>query len=173
MRTTRRVAHKLAPLTTGHTAIRASCGQRAMRAGPLGLCPQSARLPRMSATRKSEKPQTQDHYARWETATRWYEAFVTRDLFGDWAVTRRWGGKWGKPRGHQVDVATTEAEALAMVEQVHQRRIKRKPSYALVESSNSWQSEKTYGGSSVLGVNSRNGKNRTPSLPTEQIPLDI
>ncbi|SEO99739.1 hypothetical protein [Nitrosovibrio sp. Nv6] len=31
--------------------------------------------------------------ARWETAQRWYEVELVRDLIGDWVVVRRWGSK--------------------------------------------------------------------------------
>ena len=31
--------------------------------------------------------------ARWETAQRWYEVELVRDLPGDWILMRRWGSK--------------------------------------------------------------------------------
>lgn len=87
----------------------------------------------MFSTIKKPKSQTQNGYRRWETATRWYEVFVMQDLFGDWTVTRVWGGKGAKTHGQRVEVAATWAEALAIVERIHQRRIKRHPPYVVVE----------------------------------------
>ena len=41
---------------------------------------------------------------RWESATRWYEAELISDLFGDWLVVRRWGGLYSERYGTKTDV---------------------------------------------------------------------
>lgn len=38
---------------------------------------------------------------RWESVTRWYEAELMCDLFGDWLVVRRWGGLYSELLWHK------------------------------------------------------------------------
>ena len=37
--------------------------------------------------------------ARWETAQRWYEVELVRDLLGDWVLMCRWGSKASRRYG--------------------------------------------------------------------------
>ena len=49
--------------------------------------------------------------SRWERDTRYYELHLRQDLFGDWVLTRVWGGKgmvehWGRmPPGRTIPSA--------------------------------------------------------------------
>jgi predicted DNA-binding WGR domain protein len=62
---------------------------------------------------------------RWEKDTRFYEALVERDLFGDWVLTLVWGRRGsalGRVRYHPHPSATAALEA---VETVVRRRARR------------------------------------------------
>jgi hypothetical protein len=39
---------------------------------------------------------------RWETATRYYETIVMRDLLGDCVLIKRWGGKFNRISGSKT-----------------------------------------------------------------------
>ncbi len=63
--------------------------------------------------------------ARWEKGTRFYEALVERDLFGDWVLTLVWGRRGSalgrvQHRAHPSATAAHEA-----VETVARRRARR------------------------------------------------
>ena len=63
--------------------------------------------------------------ARWEKGTRFYEALVERDLFGDWVLTLVWGRRGsslGRVRYHPHPSAAAAHEA---VETVARRRARR------------------------------------------------
>ena len=63
--------------------------------------------------------------ARWEKGTRFYEALVERDLFGDWVLTLVWGRR-GSALGrvqHRVQPSVAVAhDALQTVARRRQRR---------------------------------------------------
>jgi hypothetical protein len=40
--------------------------------------------------------------AHWETAQRWYEVELVRDLLGDWVVVPRWGSKASRRYGELI-----------------------------------------------------------------------
>ena len=58
---------------------------------------------------------------RWETETRWYEAFVYRDLF-DLVVVQRWGGKSNQRHGELTSPVDSLIEANKMLTQIERRR---------------------------------------------------
>ena len=63
--------------------------------------------------------------ARWEKGTRFYEALVERDLFGDWVLTLVWGrcgGALGRVQHRPQPSATAARDA---VETVARRRARR------------------------------------------------
>ena len=63
--------------------------------------------------------------ARWEKGTRFYEALIERDLFGDWVLTLVWGRRGsalGRVR-HRVQPSVAAAhDALQTVSQRRERR---------------------------------------------------
>ena len=63
--------------------------------------------------------------ARWEKGTRFYEALVERDLFGDWVLTLVWGRR-GSALGcvqHRVQPSVSAArDALQTVARRRRRR---------------------------------------------------
>ena len=67
--------------------------------------------------------------ARWETAQRWYEVELVRDLLGDWLVIRRWGSKASRLYGELSHVVEGEAEGRQFIERIHLVRLRRKPAY--------------------------------------------
>ena len=69
------------------------------------------------------------HSARWETKTRWYEAWITIDLFGDVVLIRHWGGKDNKHHGQKTTLCTDLAEAFKMLEVLRKQRQSRPDPY--------------------------------------------
>jgi hypothetical protein len=67
--------------------------------------------------------------ARWETAQRWYEVELARDLLGDWVLMRRWGSKASRRCGEQTNVVAGEVEGRQFIERIHLVRLRRKPAY--------------------------------------------
>lgn len=63
--------------------------------------------------------------ARWETDTRWYEAVVTRDLFGGWMICRTWGRKRSARFGHLNESVPSEEAAQARLLVLHKHRLRR------------------------------------------------
>lgn len=62
---------------------------------------------------------------QWQTDSRYYIAEITQDLWGDWRVTRRWGGRSSK-RGNSMTVpAASYADALEQMERIGKRRQQR------------------------------------------------
>ena len=41
-------------------------------------------------------------HLRWETETKYYHTFLTKDLFGEWILDRQWGSKIDRRRGDTV-----------------------------------------------------------------------
>ncbi|TQT36998.1 hypothetical protein EIJ21_14040 [Xanthomonas perforans] len=70
--------------------------------------------------------------ARWENASRWYEAAIALDLFGTFTITRQWGGKGSRRHGQMVEVASDEAAAIARLAALDRQRRRRKPPYERV-----------------------------------------
>jgi hypothetical protein len=66
---------------------------------------------------------------RWETARRWCEAELVRDLLGDWVLIRRWGGKASGRHGEKLAVVADERDGLIRLERIHRARARRKPPY--------------------------------------------
>jgi len=71
---------------------------------------------------------------RWTTATRYYQLFVQRNLFGQWELVRAWGGRNSRLGRHLVDPATSRDDALAMLATESRRRQRRGYSLASVGS---------------------------------------
>lgn len=67
--------------------------------------------------------------ARWETAQRWYEVELVRDLLGDCVVIRRWGSKASRRYGELSHVVEGEAQGRQIIERIHLVRLQRKPGY--------------------------------------------
>lgn len=63
--------------------------------------------------------------ARWETAQRWYEAELVRDLLGDWVLMRRWGSKTSRQHGELSHLVAGEAEGKQFIEKIHLVRLRR------------------------------------------------
>ena len=59
---------------------------------------------------------------RWETETRYYEAHVHRDLWGQWTVTRVWGGLGTARGGSKETPCRSYADALGKLEEIRRRR---------------------------------------------------
>lgn len=66
---------------------------------------------------------------RWESDTRWYEAELTNDLFGDWLIVRRWGGLFNDRFGTQTDVVPDFLSGVALLFSIDRERHARKPPY--------------------------------------------
>lgn len=60
---------------------------------------------------------------RWESATRWYEAELMCDLFGDWLVVRRWGGLYSERYGTKTDVVPDLLSGVALLFEIDQERL--------------------------------------------------
>lgn len=63
--------------------------------------------------------------ARWEKGTRFYEALVERDLFGDWVLTLVWGRRGsalGRVQHRPHPSVTAARDALQTVARRRQRR---------------------------------------------------
>jgi predicted DNA-binding WGR domain protein len=63
--------------------------------------------------------------ARWEKGTRFYEALVERDLFGDWVLTLVWGRRGtalGRVQHRPHPSVTAAHDALQTVVRRRQRR---------------------------------------------------
>ncbi|MDD4937138.1 MAG: hypothetical protein PHT60_15350 [Acidiphilium sp.] len=67
--------------------------------------------------------------ARWETASRWYEAEIVCDLFGMWTVVRSWGGKGSRLHGSMTDVVDGPAAGSAYIDTLDKQRSRRNPPY--------------------------------------------
>lgn len=62
-------------------------------------------------------------HMRWESDTRWYEVFVSRDLFDQCVVLRAWGGKYSRKHGQKCHAVRDEAAASQVIARIHRRRI--------------------------------------------------
>ncbi len=61
-------------------------------------------------------------HRRWHRDTRYYEARVEQDLWGDWVLTRVWGRR-GTPAGQvRHDPCSSYIEALERLDAVTRRR---------------------------------------------------
>ncbi|SFU76923.1 hypothetical protein SAMN05216417_12814 [Nitrosospira multiformis] len=67
--------------------------------------------------------------ACWETAQRWYEVELVRDLLDDWVLMRRWGSKTSRRCGELSHVVEGEAKGRQFIERIHLVRLRRKPAY--------------------------------------------
>jgi predicted DNA-binding WGR domain protein len=62
---------------------------------------------------------------RWETATRYYMAWMQRNLWGEWEIVRAWGGKDSARGRVRFDIVadTTQGQRLLLrLERERQRR---------------------------------------------------
>lgn len=66
---------------------------------------------------------------RWESNTRWYEAELTNDLFGDWLLIRRWGGLYNGRFGTKTDVVPDLLSGVALLFAIDRERHARNPPY--------------------------------------------
>ena len=65
------------------------------------------------------------HRQQWQTATRYYIAEVTQDLFGEWQLHRCWGSRTSA-RGNEQHLPTASyEEALALLQATEKRRKQR------------------------------------------------
>lgn len=71
---------------------------------------------------------------RWENATRWYEAELIQDLFGDWLLIRRWGGLHSNRHGKNTEHVSDKNSGLALLEKIDAERKARKSPYHRVPS---------------------------------------
>lgn len=63
--------------------------------------------------------------ARWQSKTKFYGAYLQRDLFKDWNLTLIWGSlnsRLGNSKNHIFD---TQSDALKYIEKIHKRRQQR------------------------------------------------
>ena len=60
-------------------------------------------------------------YLRWQTAKRFYEAFVHADLFGQSMLVVKWGGRWNR-KGQMRCIAVGDAVSAALQELAARRR---------------------------------------------------
>lgn len=70
--------------------------------------------------------------ARWENDTRWYEAHIQRDLWGQWTVMCCWGGKHRRHNGNRTHLFENEADALLFINFLDKKRSKSNPPYLRV-----------------------------------------
>lgn len=66
---------------------------------------------------------------KWETTSRYYSLTFDQDLFGNWTITKFWGGKYSKIHRHRKDYCSPD-EIERLVSQIHKRRLIR--GYSLV-----------------------------------------
>ena len=71
----------------------------------------------------------QSEALRWETATRWYEASIIRDLLGDWTVVRRWGGRTNRLNGRLIEVVADYEAACRRLNEIDAERRSRPTPY--------------------------------------------
>lgn len=66
---------------------------------------------------------------RWENDTRWYEAELCSDLFGDLLLIQRWGGKGNQRHGQKTEVVPDFLTGVASLFRIDRERKQRKPPY--------------------------------------------
>ena len=66
------------------------------------------------------------HFYRWETEKRYYEALALQDLWGQWVVIQRWGGKHNR-RGSMRSIPVAYDELDTFIAQID--RVRRKHGY--------------------------------------------
>jgi len=59
---------------------------------------------------------------RWEKSTRYYEAYLHQDLWGDWVLTRVWGRRGSKLGQIRNFPCASYEEGLAQLSEVEKRR---------------------------------------------------
>jgi hypothetical protein len=64
-------------------------------------------------------------FIRWESATRYFEIHVGKDLLGDLMFEKRWGGKFNR-QGNNFKTKVTKQEAQAMIADIAETRRKHK-----------------------------------------------
>jgi predicted DNA-binding WGR domain protein len=62
---------------------------------------------------------------RWETASRYYEVRLERDLLDDWVLLVARGGRWSRLGALQTIFVLDEAEGLRKIEKLHKVRRRR------------------------------------------------
>ena len=62
---------------------------------------------------------------RWETASRYYEAYLGRDLFDGWVLTLVHGGKNNRLGSLKTTHVEDEADGHRRIEDLDKRRVKR------------------------------------------------
>ncbi|MBD2258241.1 hypothetical protein [Pseudanabaena sp. FACHB-2040] len=68
---------------------------------------------------------------RWQKETRYYICRLEQDLFGQWLISSEWGGLRVGRRRLREELYDTYDLALARLEQVNRKRIRRKYERAL------------------------------------------
>ena len=63
--------------------------------------------------------------SRWERDTRYYELHLRQDLFGDWVLTRVWGGKGTALGQIRHELCESYAEGVARHAEAERVRVKR------------------------------------------------
>jgi predicted DNA-binding WGR domain protein len=66
-------------------------------------------------------------HQRWENpvSRRYYEAWLLKNLFGDWEIVCRWGGIGANSGNSKVYPANSRDVALELFQTIHKRRLKR------------------------------------------------
>jgi predicted DNA-binding WGR domain protein len=65
------------------------------------------------------------HHLRWHKGTRFYEAILQQDLWGEWVLTRRWGRRGAKTGKSMAMPCVSYEQGLQLLEDVIERRSNR------------------------------------------------
>jgi predicted DNA-binding WGR domain protein len=65
------------------------------------------------------------YHLRWHKGTRFYEAILQQDLWGEWVLTRRWGRRGAKTGKSMTMPCASYEQGLQLLEEVIERRAKR------------------------------------------------
>lgn len=58
----------------------------------------------------------------WQSNNRYYVINAHKDLLGDWVVVRTWGGLFNNRGNRKVSVTYSEADTVALVKQIANKR---------------------------------------------------
>lgn len=61
----------------------------------------------------------------WQSSNRFYHAVIQQDLFANWIITRRWGGRHNNINGQKHDCFSSYNEAQKKLKIIAKERIKR------------------------------------------------
>jgi predicted DNA-binding WGR domain protein len=65
------------------------------------------------------------YHLRWHKGTRFYEAILQQDLWGDWVLTRRWGRRGSKTGKSMAMPCASYEQGLQLLGEVIERRSNR------------------------------------------------